>query len=207
MPRYASNVGYRYGLRASMLLANPSTERVAMIPDPLHPAVVHFPIVLVFLLPIFALAAIRAIHRGSATARAWAVPVALSAALALSSWVAVQTGGAQEDRVEDIVPSAALDAHEDAAELFLTLSGVLVLVAGAGFLPGMLGRTARVAAAAGAVGLVAVGANVGHSGGELVYRHGAASAYTHPNGAAYEAANNARGSRATAHLEVANRGN
>jgi hypothetical protein len=31
--------------------------------------------------------------------------------------------------------------------------------------------------AAGALGLVAAGAQVGHSGGTLVYRHGAASAY------------------------------
>jgi uncharacterized membrane protein len=173
-----------------------------MLPDPLHPAVVHFPIVLAFLLPIFALAAIWAIHRGSATARTWLVPVALSAALALSSWVAVQTGEGQEEKVEDIVPNAALDTHEEAAELFLTLSGVLVLVAGAGFLPGVAGRTARAAAALGAVGLVAVGANVGHSGGELVYKHGAASAYAQPHGPA----NTASGSSVTAHREFADRG-
>ncbi|HEX6051281.1 MAG TPA: hypothetical protein VFZ21_18500, partial [Gemmatimonadaceae bacterium] len=34
--------------------------------------------------------------------------------------------------------------------------------------------------AAGAVGLVAAGAQVGHGGGLLVYRHGAASAYANP---------------------------
>jgi len=36
---------------------------------------------------------------------------------------------------------------------------------------------------AGALGLAAVGAQVGHTGGELVYREGAASAYA-PSGAA-----------------------
>ena len=152
-----------------------------MLPDPLHPAIVHFPIVLVFLLPIFAIGSLWAIRRGSAITRSWAIPAAFSAALALSAWAAVQTGKSQEDKVEDIVPGAAMDTHEDAAELFLNLSGVLVLVTAAGFVPGAIGRSARYVAAAGALGMVAVGANVGHSGGELVYTHGAASAYAQPN--------------------------
>ena len=152
-----------------------------MLPNPLHPAIVHFPIVLVFLLPIFAIGALWAIRRGSAVRRAWAIPVAFSAALALSAWAAVQTGESQGDKVEDIVPGNAMDKHEDAAELFLKLSGVLVLVTAAGFAPGVIGRSARIVAAAGAVAMVAVGANVGHSGGELVYVHGAASAYAQPN--------------------------
>jgi hypothetical protein len=149
-----------------------------VLPNPLHPAIVHFPVVLAFLLPISALWALWAIRRGAAPLRAWAVPLALSAALALSAWVAVETGEQQEDKVEQVVPSSALDTHEDAAELFLTLSGVLVLVAGAGLAPGVVGRSARVLATAGALGLVAAAAQVGHSGGELVYRYGAASAYT-----------------------------
>lgn len=152
-----------------------------MLPDPLHPAIVHFPIVLVFLLPIFAVGALWAIRRGSAIKRAWAIPVAFSAALALSAWAAVQTGESQQDKVENIVPGAAMDAHEDAAELFLTLSGVLVLITAAGFVPGLIGRSARLAATAGAVGMVILGARVGHSGGELVYTHGAASAYATPS--------------------------
>ncbi len=149
-----------------------------MLPDPLHPAIVHFPVVLAFLLPISALVALWTIRRGAPPKRAWAIPLAVSAALALSSWVAVETGEAQEEMVERVVPDQALDRHEDAAELFLTLSGVLVLVAGAGLIPGALGRSARVIGTAGAFGLVTAAASVGHSGGELVYRYGAASAYT-----------------------------
>jgi uncharacterized membrane protein len=60
-----------------------------MLPNPLHPAIVHFPIVLAFQLPIFALGALWAIRHGARFRRAWLVPVALSAALVLSSWVAV----------------------------------------------------------------------------------------------------------------------
>jgi uncharacterized membrane protein len=149
-----------------------------MLPNPLHPAIVHFPIVLAFLLPLSAFGAFWAIRRGAAPKRAWAAPLAISAALALSSWVAVETGEGEEEKVEQIVPHRALDTHEDAAELFLTLSGVLVLITGVGLAPGAVGRAGRAVATIGAVGLVAIAARVGHSGGALVYQYGAASAYT-----------------------------
>jgi hypothetical protein len=38
-----------------------------MLPDPLHPIVVHFPVVLVVLLPVFALGALLVIRRGGAS--------------------------------------------------------------------------------------------------------------------------------------------
>jgi uncharacterized membrane protein len=147
---------------------------------PLHPLVVHFPIVLAVLLPISVVVALWVVRKGATPRRAWAVPLAFAAALTLSAWVALQTGEAQEERVEDVVGEAALHGHEEAAERFLVLSGVLLLVAGVGLAPGTLGRAARFVTAAGAFGLVAAGAQVGHSGGTLVYRHGAASAYTGP---------------------------
>jgi hypothetical protein len=106
------------------------------------------------------------------------VPVVAAAALALSSWVAVETGENEEDVVEPVVAEAAVHEHEEDAELFLVLSGALLLVTAAGLLRGAPGRTARLGAIAGAVALAALGARVGHSGGNLVYRDGAASAYT-----------------------------
>ena len=69
-----------------------------MLLDPLHPAVVHFPVVLAFLLPLFAAGALWAIRRGAAPRRAWLLPIAGAAALALSAWVAVETGEAQTER-------------------------------------------------------------------------------------------------------------
>ena len=150
----------------------------AMLPNPLHPAVVHFPVVLAVLLPIFAAAALWTIRRGTTPRRAWAVPVALSVALSLSAWVAVQTGEAQDERVERVVAERPLEAHEEAAELFLALSGGLALLVAAGLARGRVGAIARGFATAGAVALVAVGARVGHTGGQLVYRYGAAAAYT-----------------------------
>jgi uncharacterized membrane protein len=147
---------------------------------PLHPLVVHFPVVLAVLLPISVVVALWVIRKGATPRRVWSVPLAMAAALTVSAWVATATGESQEDRVERVVARGALHGHEEAAERFLLLSGVLVLVAAAGLAPGTVGRAARLVTAAGAVGMVAAGAQVGHSGGLLVYREGAASAYTGP---------------------------
>lgn len=146
---------------------------------PLHPLIVHFPIVLTFLLPISILAALWAIRKGTTPRRAWSVPLAFAAALAASAYVATETGESQEDRVEQVLPEeGALHGHEEAAERFLVLSGVLFVVSVVGLAPRSIGQAARIVTAVGAVGLIAAAAQVGHSGGTLVYRDGAASAYT-----------------------------
>lgn len=145
---------------------------------PLHPVVVHFPIVLAVLLPISAAVALWAIRKGTTPRRAWSVPVVMAVALALSALAAVKTGEVQDERVEQVVPEAPLEAHEEAAEQFLTLSGGLALLLAVGLVRGRVGGVARGLGTAGAVALVAVAAYVGHSGGRLVYEYGAASAYT-----------------------------
>lgn len=149
-----------------------------MLPDPLHPAVVHFPIVLAFLLPISAAVAIWTIRRGSRVTRAWLVPLALAAALTSSAWVSTETGEADEDKVERVVGDQPLETHEEAAEAFLLASGAVLLLSAAGLIPGITGGIARVTTVVGAAGLMAGAAWVGHTGGELVYTHGAASAHT-----------------------------
>lgn len=151
-----------------------------MLPNPLHPAVVHFPIVLAFLLPLFAIGALVAIRKGARPWRAWSLPLAVGAALTLSSWVAVESGEGQVERVERVVAEQPIESHEEAAELFLTLSAVLLLVTATGLMGGVVGRAGRLTTTVGAVALVVAAAQVGHSGGQLVYRHGAASAYA-PN--------------------------
>lgn len=148
-----------------------------MIPDPLHPAIVHFPVVLAVILPLFAIGAALAIRRGARPRRAWAIPVAVSAALALSAWVAVETGEAQDERVERVVAEQPLSSHEEMAEAFLAGSVILAALAVAGFAPGIAGRAARITTVVASFALVAGAARVGHSGGQLVYRYGAAQAY------------------------------
>lgn len=138
----------------------------------------HFPIVLTFLLPISIVAALWAVRKGTPPRRGWSFPVIVAAALAVSAFVASRTGESEEERVERVVAENAIETHEEAAERFVVLSGVLLVVSLAGFLPRTVGQAARIVTTAGALGLVAAGVQVGHSGGTLVYREGAASAYT-----------------------------
>jgi hypothetical protein len=110
----------------------------------------------------------------------------MSAALAASAFVALRTGEAEEDRVEAVVSEAVLHEHEEAAERFLVLSGVLLLVATAGLVRGDVGRAARFITLVGSLGVAGAGVQVGAAGGDLVYRHNAASAYANPTAAAPE---------------------
>lgn len=148
---------------------------------PLHPIVVHFPVVLAVLLPISAAWALWAIRKGTTPRRAWSVPAAMAVGLALSALVAVKTGELEDERVERVVPERAIETHEEAAEIFLTLTSGLALLVAMGLVRGRAGGWARMLGTAGAVGLVGVAAYVGHTGGQLVYRYGAASAYTSSN--------------------------
>ena len=140
-----------------------------MLPSPLHPAIVHFPIVFTILLPFIALGALWAIRRGVSSRRAWALPVLGAILLSLSAWVAVQTGEADEERAEDIAGEQVLHAHEEAAERFLLLSGGVVVLMAAGLLRGTPGKAGRLLGSTAALFLVVAGYNVGHSGGRVVF--------------------------------------
>jgi uncharacterized membrane protein len=148
-----------------------------MLPNPLHPALVHFPIVFVVLLPIAALVALWTIRRGAAPTRAWLVPTALAVGLALSAWIAVETGEQQEEVVERVVAEQTIETHGELAERFLLLSAAMAGLAGIGLFKNRVGSAARALGLFAAIGLMFVGYQVGHTGGELVYRHGAAAAY------------------------------
>ena len=130
-----------------------------------------------FLLPIAAGVAFWAIRRGTNPVTAWAVPMAFAAELSLSAWVALQTGQAQDEKVENVVSEQRIGGHEEAAEAFLVVSGIVVLVAAAGFAKGVTGRAARIVATVGSLAAMGAGYQVGHSGGQLVYTYDAASAY------------------------------
>ena len=68
-----------------------------MLPDPLHPAVVHFPIVLTFLLPLAVLAALWHRRRHPGARGGWLIATGFAAALTASAWLAVQTGERDEE--------------------------------------------------------------------------------------------------------------
>lgn len=161
---------------------------LSFLPNPLHPAVVHLPMALAVLIPVFAAGSLYAVHRGARPLRAWGVTTALFAALSASAWLSLNTGQAADEQVESVVASAPIETHEEAAEAFLALSGLVLAVSLVGLRSGKLGSGGRVAATVGAFALLASGWNVGHSGGALVYQYGAANAYGKAGGAAETAA-------------------
>ena len=146
---------------------------------PLHPLIVHLPMALAALMPLVTGGLLLAWWRGYLPKRTWLVAAALQLALFASGLVAMQTGETDEERVEHVVAEAAIERHEEAAELFTWSAGVLLAVA---LLPLVMRneRLARVGGLltfTGACVLLGLGYRVGSAGGELVYRHGAAAAY------------------------------
>jgi len=144
---------------------------------PVHPSIVHFPIVFGVLLPIVAVGAILLIRRGAEARIIWAVAFVLCAALTASTFAANRSGEQDEEIVEEVVSENYIEAHEEAGERYLWLSGVALAFAALGFAPGKAGSVGRGATAIGGVALMVAALQVGHLGGELVYEHGAASAH------------------------------
>jgi uncharacterized membrane protein len=153
------------------------------LPTPLHPLIVHLPIAMTVLLPLFGLGALIAIRRGSRVLPVWALATAMIALTLGSGLLAKETGEDEEDAVEKVVAEEAIGPHEEAADAFIWATGVVLVIAGVGFVGGSVGSAARVVAAGGTLAVLGFGYNVGHTGGQLVYRDGAAAAYTTKGGA------------------------
>ncbi|MFN2375965.1 MAG: hypothetical protein ABR538_05485 [Candidatus Binatia bacterium] len=145
-----------------------------------HPKLVHLPMALAVLLPLVSAGLLVAWISGLLPRRTWVVAVALQAVLVASSFLAMRTGENEEEAVEAVVAESAIESHEEAAEFFTwTATGVLVLFAAASLLPGDgAARTTAAAATAASFLVLFLGYRVGQAGGALVYRHGAAAAYT-----------------------------
>ncbi len=154
----------------------------SLIPNPLHPAIVHLPVALVVFLPAVMLIALWAIRRGTKPLMAWGAAVAVHAMLAATAWLALATGDPAKEQVERTVAEAPIESHEEAAEAFLALTAAALAVSLIGVRRDAVGKWARVTAAAGSVVLLGAGWNVGHSGGQLVYKYGAGTAYANASG-------------------------
>jgi hypothetical protein len=167
---------------------------------PLHPALVHLPLGLAFILPFLALAAVIGWWKGWATRRAWAVIVVLQLVL-LGAGLYVKTTGEHEERVvRRIFPRGTVRSHSQAADYFVWSTGITLVVAGLGL--ALKDRKAQWAATAATVAtfvVAAVGVRVGHLGGVLVYQKGAAMIYTADSTMALERAAAAGWSAPPAH--------
>jgi uncharacterized membrane protein len=144
-----------------------------LFPEPLHPAIVHFPIALLLVGALTAVVAV-VVHR-------WHLPLFAAILLSLGALGAVAatvTGEEEEEKVERAIPSAEplLEEHAEWGESARN-AGLLaaVIAIGAATLASrpVIGRFLSVLTALSAIGAAYAVAQAGHFGGELVYRHGA----------------------------------
>ena len=91
-----------------------------MLPEPLHPVLVHFPIALTTLLLPVAVYGLIASHR-QGKRRAWVPTMALASLALAAALIAQQAGDREEHRVERWVGKVAMEHHEEQAERFVWL--------------------------------------------------------------------------------------
>jgi uncharacterized membrane protein len=143
-----------------------------MIPDPLHPVLVHFPIVLIL---IGAVVAVTAVFL-----KRWHLPqiaAVLLALGALGALAAVQTGEEEGEMVFQISEGteSILELHEDWAETTRSLAivaAILAVVSACLFRFPITSRVFAVVTAMMALAAAYAVAQTGHYGGQLVYQHG-----------------------------------
>jgi len=143
---------------------------------PLHPIAVHFPIVLGVILPVVALVIWWAIRKEYLQQKAWVLVVFLALAYGVSSFVAVELGEEDEDKVEKVVSEKVIEEHEEAGEMIPWIASGLFLISLAGFVPKNSNRF-RLALVVLSLTAIVPLANTGHTGGQLVYQYGAANAH------------------------------
>ena len=146
---------------------------------PLHPIVVHFPIVLGALLPLLAIIVWWAIKKWQWTPNVWALVSAVALVYTLSATGAVLLGEEDEEKVEKVIYEEVIEEHEEAGELIPWVAGTLFLVSLGGFTV-RYSKQAKVAMIVLSLVAVAPLIHAGHTGGELVYEHGAAIAHLSP---------------------------
>lgn len=145
---------------------------------PLHPMAVHLPLALAMLMPLIAIFVFISLRRGWLSGNGWILVVALQVLTTGSAYVSMELGEKEEKRVEKVTGKSALDRHEEQAEMFAALTVATTAIAIAALL--VRGRTQQSLMGVVLVlmfGQLGLGLRVGHSGGELVYVHQAASAY------------------------------
>ena len=159
---------------------------------PIHPALVHLPVGLALAVPLVALGLALARARNLLPTSSFAVVVGLQLVALGGGFASYVTGGQDQEKVQKVVSEKAIEAHEEAAELFLWGQGLsLVLSAAVLFARGGAAKVAPALAVLGTLAAAGLALRAGHRGGELVYRYGAAAAHL-PSGAAAPAPSKAK---------------
>lgn len=159
---------------------------------PLHPAVVHIPVALAVLVPALAVLVLAFTWRRPAQS-ALALLVAAQGLMVAGGFVAMSTGEETEEVVERVVAESAIHEHEERAEVFVWTAVAGLVLAGAALALSQrnkagAARAVLIAFTVTSLGVAFLGFRTGQAGGELVYVHGAASAYATGGGAEAPAA-------------------
>lgn len=145
---------------------------------PLHPAVVHLPIALAFLMPLLVLTFAIMIRKKNMNPISWGVVLGLQLLLTGSSYLALETGETDEEMVEKVVERKLIQEHEEAAEMFAGSTVIaLVLSVVAFFVIQQFQFRLQMSVLAVTLLSAFLAYRTGMLGGELVYVHGAPSAY------------------------------
>ena len=148
---------------------------------PLHPLIVHIPLVLAGLVPIVAGFLAYQTQRGRGSRLQWMVALALQVAIVIGALIAIDTGGDEAGVVRSVVPRDAIHEHADAAHWFeYATFATLALIAAATFLRDKRSAIVGWVATAVAAVTVVIGIRVGHLGGKVVFEYDAPAAYKTP---------------------------
>lgn len=149
---------------------------------PFHPMIVHLPLALAVVVPLIGAGIWLAWWRAWLPRRTWIVAVVLQGLLVAGGAASMSTGETDEHRAEKVVPEAAIEAHEEAAEVFVwSAAATLLLFVGAALIRDeRRGRALAAASLAASLAVLGLGIRTGSAGGRLVYGPGAPAAALAP---------------------------
>jgi uncharacterized membrane protein len=146
---------------------------------PFHPVIVHFPIALSFVLPPLIVAFAYFIKTNRMNPVSWLIIISLQLMVVVTGYVAMESGEDEEETVERVVSKKLIHEHEEAAEIFVGSTVIsLVLSIAVFFIRKDLGFIIKVIIASISALSIFLAYRTGKLGGELVYKHGAASSYS-----------------------------
>jgi uncharacterized membrane protein len=109
----------------------------------------------------------------------WLIIIGLQLAIVITGYVALESGENEEDVVEKVVSKKLIHEHEEAAEIFVGSAVIsLVLSVAVFFIRKDIGFLIKMGIVFTSLVSCFLAYRTGKFGGELVYKHGAASAYS-----------------------------
>lgn len=143
---------------------------------PLHPVLVHFPIALAVILPLLLLLVILGQKKGLLSMQTWWLLAVLQVISAGTGYLAMEAGEDDEEKVEKFVPEAAIEEHEEKAEVFVyTSAGLMALILLAGFFPQR--QSLKILSLVISLAVAAMAVGTGHTGGKIIYQFGGAQGH------------------------------